>query len=80
MTKHKIEASELEQRFDDGEDFIDIVGSDSIMVTRPNLKQKRINVDMPQWMVDRLDHEAKRIGTSRQAVIKHWLSDRLGQS
>jgi hypothetical protein len=45
---------------------------------RPNLLQKRVNVDLPIWMIEDLDKEADRIGVTRQAIIKVWLSERLG--
>ncbi len=40
---------------------------------------KRVNVDFPAWMVDSLDREARRLGVTRQSLIKLWLADRLGQ-
>jgi len=46
---------------------------------RPNQEQKRVNVDFPQWMVDQLDSEARRVGVTRQSIIKVWLAERLEQ-
>ena len=40
---------------------------------------KRVNVDFPRWMVDSLDREARRMGVTRQSLIKLWLGDKLGQ-
>ena len=40
---------------------------------------KRVNVDFPGWMVDALDREARRMGVTRQSLIKLWLADKLGQ-
>ncbi|MGH8239665.1 MAG: type II toxin-antitoxin system BrnA family antitoxin, partial [Steroidobacteraceae bacterium] len=31
------------------------------------------------WMVASLDREARRLGVTRQSLIKLWLADRLGQ-
>jgi hypothetical protein len=42
-------------------------------------EQRRVNVDFPVWMIDSLDREAKRLGVSRQAVIKVWIAERLKQ-
>jgi hypothetical protein len=36
-------------------------------------------VDFPAWMVDSLDREARRLGVTRQSLIKLWLADKLGQ-
>jgi len=44
---------------------------------RPGQAQKRINVDFPTWMIERLDQEAGRLGDTRQSIIKVWLAERL---
>jgi len=36
-------------------------------------------VDFPRWMVQSIDREARRLGVTRQALIKLWLADRLAQ-
>jgi hypothetical protein len=38
-----------------------------------------VNVDFPGWMVDSLDREARRMGVTRQSLIKLWLAERLGK-
>jgi hypothetical protein len=44
---------------------------------RPNLGPKRINVDFPGWVLEALDREARRLGVTRQALIKLWIPERL---
>jgi hypothetical protein len=34
-------------------------------------------VDFPAWVVEALDDEAERLGVTRQALIKIWITDRL---
>jgi len=46
---------------------------------RAGTDAKRVNVDFPAWMVDSLDREARRLGVTRQSLIKLWLADRLDQ-
>ncbi|KAF0652228.1 hypothetical protein L107_15102 [Cyanobium sp. Copco_Reservoir_LC18] len=46
---------------------------------RAPVKQKRVNVDFPLWMVEQLDREASRLGVTRQSIIKIWLAERLEQ-
>lgn len=71
-----MKVSELDRKFDDNEE--DILGHfDVTSAKRPNLKQKRINVDFPEWVIDSLDQEASRIGVTRQSIIKMWLVERL---
>jgi hypothetical protein len=41
---------------------------------------RRVNVDFPDWMIQRLDKEAVKLNVSRQAVIKMWINDRLAPS
>jgi hypothetical protein len=47
---------------------------------RPGLEPHRVNVDFPAWVVAALDREAKRLGVTRQALIKLWIADRLGKT
>lgn len=47
---------------------------------RPNQSQRRVNVDFPIWMIDSLDKEARRLGVTRQSVIKMWLAERLDKT
>lgn len=68
-------ASEFDKKFDDGEDITNYL--DLKNIARPNLEQKRVNVDFPVWMVERIDKEANRIGITRQSLIKLWLADKL---
>jgi len=70
-----MKAKELDQRFDQGEDITG--GLDLSGARRPGLEQRRVNVDFPSWMIDALDHEAKRLGVTRQSIIKVWIAERL---
>ena len=75
--KKKISAEEFERRFDAGEDMMDYV--DLSTARRPN-RRRRVNVDLPEWMIESLDGEAERLGISRQALIKVWIAERLASS
>lgn len=70
-----MKASEFDQAFDDGLNVIQDL--DISKARRSGLDPKRINVDIPAWMITDLDREAGRIGVSRQAIIKMWLAERL---
>jgi hypothetical protein len=43
----------------------------------PGLEQRRVNVDFPVWMIESLDREARRLGVTRQSIIKVWIAERL---
>ena len=68
-------AKTIDEKFDNGEDILDAF--DLSKATRPNQKQKRVNVDFPTWMVASLDKEARHLGVTRQSIIKVWLAERL---
>lgn len=73
----KIKATDLDKKFDAGEDVREYF--DWSKARRPNLEAKRVNVDFPAWMVESLDVEARRLGVTRQSLIKLWLADRLNK-
>lgn len=73
----KIKASEFDKKFDDGEDITSYL--DMASARRPGLEQKRVNVDFPEWMVQSIDRHARRLGVTRQSLIKLWMADRLQQ-
>lgn len=73
----KIRAKRFDEKFDDGESVaphLDLTGA-----RRPTQEQRRVNVDFPAWMVESLDREAKRLGVTRQSVIKVWIAERLAE-
>lgn len=71
-----MKAKDLDKIFDDGEvditDFLDLSKA-----FRPGQEQKRVNVDFPVWMIERLDREAGRLGVPRQSLIKVWIGEHL---
>jgi hypothetical protein len=73
--KKKMTAKEFEARFDRGESVLQHF--DLTRATRPGHVKKRVNVDFPVWMINRLSLAASRNGVARQALIKNWLADRL---
>ncbi len=40
-------------------------------------KIRKINLDLPEWLIAQLDLEAKRAGVSRQPLMKLWLTQKL---
>jgi len=70
-----MKTEEFDRKFDAGEDVTGVL--DLAQANRPRQRQRRVNVDFPDWMIQQLDREARRLGVSRQSIIKMWLSDRL---
>ncbi len=75
MKKKYIKAEEFDKKFDRNEDISEYL--DVANAKRHGQEQKRVNVDFPVWMVQSLDKEAKRLGVTRQSIIKIWIADRL---
>jgi len=73
--KATITAEELDRRFDAGEDISKFLDWDK--ARRPGLEPRRVNVDLPGWMISELDKQARLIGVTRQSIIKVWLSERI---
>ncbi len=70
-----MKAHEFDAKFEADEDVTEDL--DLTQIKKPMLKQKRVNVDFPAWMLESLDREAHRIGVTRQSIIKIWLAERL---
>jgi len=72
-----MKAKAFDRKFDAAEKIIDYL--DLSKARRIGTDPKRVNVDFPGWMVDSLDREARRMGVTRQSLIKLWLAERLGK-
>jgi len=72
-----MKASELDKRFDDGEDITGHLDREN--TARLVREVRRVNVDFPLWMVESLDREARRLGVTRQSIIKVWIAEKLEQ-
>ncbi len=70
-----MKAEQLDELFDKGEDIS--AHLDLSTLRRPNLQQKRVNVDLPVWMIQSLDRQAERIGVTRQSIIKVWIAEKI---
>jgi len=73
-----ITAKEFDEKFDNGEDISEYLDfSKATKLNSLNTNTKKVNVDFPQWVIDSLDKEAKKIGVTRQSIIKVWIAERL---
>jgi len=70
-----MKAREFDKKFDNGEDVSRLL--DLSKARKPVAGMKRINVDFPAWVVEKLDREANRLGVPRQSLIKVWIAERL---
>lgn len=70
-----MKASEFDQKFDDGEDILEYL--DLSQAKRPQYNQ--INLDLPNWMLEKIEQEATRQGLSQQIIIQTWIAEKLEQ-
>ncbi|MFT5425959.1 MAG: hypothetical protein ACI9ZT_000897 [Gammaproteobacteria bacterium] len=70
-----MKAKTFDKKFEEGEDILSHL--DLSNAKRVSQEQKRVNVDIPIWMLNSLDQEASRLGVTRQSIIKVWLAERL---
>ena len=72
-----MKAKKFDSNFDQGKNITSAL--DLSKARRPKQERKRVNVDFPTWMIEMLDKEARRLGVTRQSIIKVWLAERLEQ-
>lgn len=69
-----ISAEELDRRFDDGEDVSDHF--DWSKATRPGLELEHADIDLPKWLLRKVDAEALRLGVTRQSLLEEWIAEK----
>ena len=72
-----MKASEFDRKYGNGENIMDEL--DVAQARRPGEEIKPINVDFPVWMVAAPHRKARRLGVTRQSMIKMWLAEHLQQ-
>lgn len=75
MKKTSIKASELDEKFDNGDDISEHL--DIKNAVKASNKPRRVSIDFPEWMVTELDKVSQRLGVTRQSVIKVFISEKL---
>jgi hypothetical protein len=70
-----MKAKEFERKFESGVDITRHL--DLGKARRLGQEQRRVNVDFPAWMIESLDREARRLGVTRQSIIKVWIAERI---
>jgi len=73
----KVKAKEFDAAFDRGEDVTQYL--DKSKTRRVNAELKRVNIDFPVWVVASLDREARRLGITRQSLVKMWIAEKFTQ-
>ncbi len=69
----KIGAAEFDCAFEEGR----AVEHLDLSTAKVDYPIQRINIDIPQPILDRVDREASRIGVPRTSLLKLWISERV---
>ncbi len=70
-----MKAEEFDRLFDSGADIT--AHLDLSSTRRPGWELHALQLDLPAWMIDALDRQARGAGATRQDLIKVWLAERL---
>ena len=73
----KISAEEFDKLFDEGGDITPYLDLKNAKYHSP---VQRINIDIPQEILQKVDREAERVGVPRTSLLKLWIAqnaDRL---
>jgi hypothetical protein len=73
-----MKAKDFDKIFEEDKDITNFL--DLKNAIRPGQLQKRVNVDFPSWIIDSLDKEARRLGVTRQSIIKVWIAEHLSKN
>jgi hypothetical protein len=71
----RVKAKDFDRAFDRGEDVTKYL--DKSKARRVNAELKRVNIDFPVWVIDSLDKEARRLGITRQSLVKMWIAEKF---
>ncbi|SHI79250.1 CopG antitoxin of type II toxin-antitoxin system [Tangfeifania diversioriginum] len=75
MEKKSITIQEFDKLFEEEKDITEFL--DLKTAKRKELETRRVSVDFPKWMIQKLDQQAMKLGVTRQSIIKFWISEKL---
>lgn len=70
-----MKAEEFDRRFDAGEDMSEFF--DLSKARRPNREKKKVELNLPVWMIRKLENEAEKQGISMQVYLENYLAQQL---
>ena len=71
----KVKAKDFDEAFDRGGDVTKHL--DKSKTRRVNEELRRVNIDFPTWVISSLDREARRLGVTRQSLVKMWIAEKF---
>ena len=71
----KAKTKDFDDAFDRGDNVTKYL--DKSKVRRVNEELRRVNIDFPAWVISSLDREARRLGVTRQSLVKMWIAEKF---
>jgi hypothetical protein len=68
MKKKSVTTQEFDKLFDEGKDITEFLDLKTAKVE--GWQKKRVNIELPIWMIQKLDQQAMKLGVTRQSIIK----------
>lgn len=76
----EVKASDIDEAFERGDDMRRYFDMTKPRVIRPaKTKTRKVNLTLPDWMVESLDAEADELAVSRNAVVNTWLAEKIAE-
>ena len=66
--------AEIDEAFERGEDMGKYFDLSAGVVEKPANETRRININMPKWLIEAIDGEAEFAGANRQSYINMTLT------
>lgn len=78
----QLKAADIDRKFDEGEDVMEYFDLSKASVKEPGQSAaqsatRKVNLTVPNWLVERLDAEAGHLAVSRNALVNMWLAERI---
>ncbi len=77
MTANVMNDMGIDEYFDNGGDMTPSIVEDSVEFPNRDDRARKVNISMPEWMIEELDATARHFATTRQGVINMWIGERL---
>lgn len=77
MTAKRTSDKGIDELFDEGQDMTPFIVDEEARFPAFDDTPRKINISMPEWMIEELDATARHHATTRQGVINMWVGERL---
>ena len=71
MTRKTMTDEEFDEYFDNGGDITPFIVEDSVEFPNRDDRARKVNISMPEWMIEELDATARHFATNM------WIGERL---